>query len=81
MGYYEVLNYLVNKRQAGDESYFTVPQISKALTELGFSDNGVGGICLKLEYDGYAEARMNSNLKNWLRVYRATPLAVRGRYG
>jgi len=81
MGYYEVLNYLVNKRASGDESYFSIPQISKALVELGYSDNGVGGILLKLEYDGYAEAKMNSNLKNWLRLFRATPQAVRGRYG
>lgn len=81
MGYYEVLNFLVNKRASGNESYFTVPQISKALLEKGFSDNAVGGICLKLEYDGMVEARMNSDLKNWLRVYRVTAKAVRGRYG
>ena len=81
MGYYEVLNFLVNKRASGDETYYTIPQIVKGLLEQGFSDNGVNGICLKLEYDGYAEARMNSDLKNWLRVYRATTKAVRGRYG
>jgi microsomal dipeptidase-like Zn-dependent dipeptidase len=81
MGYYEVLNYLVNKRASGDESFSTVPQIMRALKDRGYSDNGISGICIKLEYDGYAEARMNSNIKNWLRVYRATSKAVEGRYG
>lgn len=81
MGYYEVLNWLVNRRASGDESYFSIPQISRALREQGYSDNNVGGNCIKLEYDGYIEAKMSMDIKNWLRTYRATKKAVGGRYG
>ena len=81
MGYYEVLNWLVNRRADGDESYFTTSQIAKQLMDNGKSDNGISGICVKLEFDGYVEARMSMDIKNWQRQYRATQKAVRARYG
>lgn len=81
MGYYEVLNWLVNRRASGDDNYYTVKKISKALMENGISDSSVGGHCIKLEYDGYVEAIMSNDIKNWLRTYRATKKAVEGRYG
>lgn len=81
MGYYEVLNWLVNRRASSDDSFFTPPEIAKRLKERGESDTGISGICLKLEYDGYVEGKMNLDLKNWMRGYRATTKAIKIRYG
>ena len=81
MGYYELLNWLVDRRAMGDDSYYTVPQICKALRQQGHSDNDVGGNCIKLEYEGYVEAKMSMDIRRWLRMYRATNKAVRGRHG
>lgn len=80
MGYYEVLNWLVNRRVETEE-YYSPADIQHGLRGQYQSDNGVSGYCLKLEHDGYVEARMSMDIKNWLRVYRATKKAVEGRYG
>lgn len=77
MGYYQVLSWLVNKRASGDNRYFSVKEISKGLEAEGNSDNGVGGILLKLEYEKYAQAQMSGDIKRWLRLYRATDVALK----
>lgn len=79
MGYYDVLNYLVNKRASGDESFYTVPQIIRGLRDSGNSINLVGVHCSMLEYDGCLEAKMNSDIKNWMRQFRAKTYLIEGK--
>ena len=76
MGYYEVLRWLVNRRMSGSEEYYTPPEIKRGLASQGIIDDSVSGSCLRLEYDGLAEAKMNTDIRNWMRKYKATKRAI-----
>lgn len=74
IGQYEVYIFLKNKRECGDEHYFTVSQIQYALKEQGCSDGQLKNVwseCIKLLRTNYLESKVdNKDLKNWNRGFR-----------
>ena len=81
MGYYDVFYWLINRRASGDDDYFTPAEIGRSLRQQGIVDNHVAGYCVQMQRDGYAESRINGDLKNWLREYRANSKSIKERYG
>ena len=74
MGYYEVLKFLVNRRLISDD-YYSIKTIAKNLET---TDDQIRGYCLRMEHEGYAEAKMSGDLiRNWNRVFRASRKALK----
>lgn len=67
MGQYEVYLWLKNKREGGDESFFTPKEIEKATNMFG---KAVRGDCFRLTTSGYLEV-MDMDKTGWSNMRKA----------
>jgi hypothetical protein len=71
VGQIEIYELLKNRRSAGDDRFFTVPQIRKMLRASGKAENSFTGLqASKLEAWGYLEWKRVSKRSDHWRAYR-----------
>lgn len=86
MGQSEVFDWLVNKRSAGDQSYFLPKEIAKGLKDQGFSDGvteHLRGDCFRLWQQGNGCLELKDfdrkGITNWLKAFRIKKEYIRVR--
>jgi hypothetical protein len=84
MGQVEVFEYLVNKRSAGDHSYFLPKEIEKGLRDQGLTNGAlcnIRGDCFKLWQQGNGCLEMfdadHKGITNWLKGFRVKKVYCR----
>jgi hypothetical protein len=76
MGQYIVFEWLKNRRESGDDSFFLPKDIEKALKSQGLINNNsrIRGECFKLWLQGNGclemEDQDKKGLTNWLKAFR-----------
>ena len=73
MGQIEVFNYLKDKRLSGDDSYFSIPQISKGLKDNQLykcNTRGIWAAVCTLENYGYLEVVKPNKKTEYRRMFR-----------
>lgn len=73
MAQIEVFNYLKNMRRSGDNSYLSIPELTKSIRQhklYSLNSRGVWAAVVTMEAYGYLDVKRKGKLSNWQRCVR-----------